>query len=175
MFDPLDCKKCDLYKTRMQVVPSSGNAKSPLYLLGEAPGRNEDLQGKPFVGRAGNLLDRILKSIDLDREQIYILNAVKCRPPKNRNPTQLEIETCGNWLYRELIANFPQTIVTMGRVAWKSLMGIDKNIKDLTGIYQYLGINVIPTYHPAAILRNPELENRFKYDLERAKNTIVYK
>ena len=150
-----NCKKCELYNSRTNLVFGMGNKNADIMLIGEAPGANEDLQGKPFVGRSGKLLDEFLQSIGFGRDDIYIANILKCRPPENRDPKPQEQELCIDWLREQFKIIKPKIIVCVGRIAAQKL--IDKNFKVTKehGIfYNKKGVLFMGTYHPAAILRN---------------------
>lgn len=150
-----NCKKCELYNSRTNLVFGMGNKNADIMLIGEAPGANEDLQGKPFVGRSGKLLDEFLQSIGFSRDDIYIANILKCRPPENRDPKPQEQELCIDWLREQFKIIKPKIIVCVGRIAAQKL--IDKNFKVTKehGIfYNKKGVLFMGTYHPAAILRN---------------------
>lgn len=153
-----DCTRCKLYKGRSNIVFGEGNPKAVLVFVGEGPGQEEDQQGRPFVGAAGQLLtDIIVKGMKLRREDVYICNIVKCRPPDNRNPEQDEIEACEPFLKKQLQAINPAVIVALGNVAVKTLLKTDKGITALRGNWQtYEGIALMPTFHPAYLLRNPK-------------------
>lgn len=151
-----NCHRCKLYKTRTQIVFGVGNPRAELIFVGEAPGRDEDLQGEPFVGEAGQLLTKIIKSMGLKREDVYIANVVKCRPPENRNPEPDEIESCEPFLLRQLEIIKPKIICALGTFAAQTLLRTKEKISALRGnFYYYHDIKVIPTYHPAYLLRNP--------------------
>lgn len=157
--EALVCRKCALCETRNQVVFAGGDARVPLVFVGEAPGADEDRQGFPFVGRAGQLLTKIIEAIGLDREQVYICNILKCRPPENRNPAPDEILACGSYLTRQLEILKPKVICTLGLFASQYLLETSEPIGKLRGRWSaYRGIPVMPTYHPAALLRNPNLK-----------------
>ena len=159
------CRKCGLCETRTQAVPGVGSAKSGIVFVGEAPGADEDRRGEPFVGRAGELLTRIIKAMDdarlipgvpLTRETVYICNVLKCRPPENRNPLPGEIEQCSPYLERQLDALRPRVICCLGKFAAELLLGIKGTIASMRGrVYTYRGSKLLVTYHPAACLRNP--------------------
>jgi DNA polymerase len=159
------CKKCGLCETRTQAVPGVGTARSGIVFVGEAPGADEDRLGEPFVGRAGQLLDRIIKAMDdarlipgmpLSRETVYICNVLKCRPPENRNPLPHEIESCSPYLKRQLEVLKPRIICCLGKFAAELLVGVKGTIGGMRGkVYRYQGAKLIVTYHPAACLRNP--------------------
>ena len=153
----LNCKKCGLCETRNNVVFGMGNPNAKVLFIGEGPGENEDLQGKPFVGRGGMLLDKMLSVVDLSREKnIYIANMVKCRPPKNRDPEETEVAACRPWLEEQIRIIDPKIIVCLGRVS--AIRFIDPNFKVTKEHGQFIekdGRLVMGTFHPAAILRNP--------------------
>jgi DNA polymerase len=151
-----DCQRCGLAASRSKIVYGVGNPNARLVLVGEAPGREEDLKGEPFVGEAGQLLDRILLAMGMQREEVYICNVLKCRPPNNRDPEPQEVATCEPFLIRQLAAIQPQVIVALGRFAVQSLLKTRTPISRLRGEWQrYQGIPLMPTYHPAYLLRNP--------------------
>lgn len=150
------CRKCQLGHSRTRSVPGEGNPRAGLVVVGEAPGATEDETGRPFVGRAGKLLDDILKAIDFKREDVFICNVLKCRPPENRDPEPLEVTACSPYLHRQLELISPRVILAMGRPAAHALLGVNLSLGDLRGkLHRYRGIPLIVTYHPAALLRNP--------------------
>ncbi len=150
-----DCQECPLGATRTNFVFGVGNRAADLVLVGEAPGRQEDLQGEPFVGQAGKLLDKMLAAIDLSRQEVYILNVLKCRPPENRDPRPAEVDQCRLYLNRQLSIIRPRLIVALGRVAAKTLLKVEDSLKNMRGrAFNYEGIELMVTYHPAALLRN---------------------
>jgi uracil-DNA glycosylase family 4 len=153
----LNCNLCKLSKTRNNVVFGEGNPNSKIMFIGEAPGREEDLQGRPFVGRSGELLTKIIENIlNIKREEIYISNIVKCRPPQNRDPEIDEVESCIPYLIKQIDIIKPNLIVTLGRIAFKYLLNSEISITQARGkLYNFKGIKVIPTYHPSYLLRNP--------------------
>lgn len=152
-----DCQRCGLGASRTKLVYGVGNPNARLVLVGEAPGREEDLQGEPFVGEAGRLLDRILQAMGLHRDDVYLCNVLKCRPPNNRDPQPDEVATCEAFLVRQLAAIRPQVIIGLGRFAVHSLLKTNAPISKLRGEWQsYQGIPLMPTYHPAYLLSNPE-------------------
>ena len=163
-----NCLKCDLGKTRKNFVFGVGDFNASLLLVGEAPGEKEDLSGEPFVGRAGKLLDKMLSAINRSRENdVFICNVLKCRPPDNRDPSKEEISKCEPYLVNQIDLIQPKLIVALGRVAGKTLLGVDNSLKDMRNtIHSYHGTNLIVTYHPAALLRNsnwkPDAWNDFK-------------
>jgi uracil-DNA glycosylase len=148
------CTKCRLATTRTHVVFGVGDPDADVLFIGEAPGQNEDKQGEPFVGAAGQLLTRMLGEIGLTREQVYIANILKCRPPGNRDPQEDEIETCTPWLIEQMSLIQPQVIVTLGNFATKFVLQTQTGITRMRGsVYPWHGRKVIPTFHPAAVLR----------------------
>jgi DNA polymerase len=150
------CRKCALGHSRLHSVPGEGNPQARLVVVGEAPGATEDETGRPFVGRAGQLLTDILAAIKLTREEVFICNVLKCRPPNNRDPEPLEVAACSPYLHRQLELIRPKVIVAMGRPAARALLGTNASLGELRGrVHRYRGIPVIVTYHPAALLRNP--------------------
>jgi DNA polymerase len=152
-----NCQRCGLAEARTRMVYGVGNPNARLVLVGEAPGREEDLKGEPFVGEAGRLLDRILLAMGMQREEVYICNVLKCRPPGNRDPLPEEVSTCEAFLIRQIAAIKPQVIIGLGRFAVHSLLKTKAPISRLRGEWQsYQGIPLMPTYHPAYLLRNPE-------------------
>ncbi len=151
-----DCKKCPLWKTRTNVVFGEGNPKADLVVIGEAPGADEDEQGKPFVGRAGKLLTEILKAIDFSREEVFICNILKSRPPNNRNPLPEEIESCEPYLFKQLELIKPKMILCVGTFAAQTLLRSKETLGKMRGkFHEYQGIPTMVTFHPAALLRNP--------------------
>ena len=152
-----NCTRCPLNQNRHNIVFGEGNPNPEIVFVGEGPGKEEDLSGIPFVGRAGNLLDRIIAAMDLSREDVYITNIVKCRPPNNRNPDLIEINTCTPFLKMQLKLLKPKIIVALGKVAATYLTGKTAPMAVLRGKnYQFMGMCVRSTYHPAALLRNPD-------------------
>lgn len=148
---------CDtLCPKRTHAVPGEGNPSAGLMCVGEAPGQTEDETGRPFVGAAGKLLDSILEAVDLRREDVFIANVVKCRPPGNRKPLPDEVSACIPYLWRQIELIRPQVILTLGGTAAESLLGVKKSLGELRGkVHSYGGIPLVCTYHPAALLRNP--------------------
>ena len=148
-----ECHKCTLGETRTNVVPGAGNPRAKIMFIGEAPGKNEDLKGQPFVGAAGNLLNQLLERIGLEREDIYIANILKCRPPKNRDPRPDEIDACVPWLREQIKAVHPTILVTMGNFSTKFILQTTTGITQLRGKVRKTGpFRVIPTFHPAAAI-----------------------
>jgi DNA polymerase len=147
---------CALCPHRTNGVPGEGNSRARLVCIGEGPGATEDAQGRPFVGQAGALLDSILQAIDVPRETVYITNIVKCRPPQNRKPLPDEIAACIPYLHRQLELIRPKVILALGGTAGESLLGVKKSLGELRNkVHTYNGIPLVVTYHPAALLRNP--------------------
>jgi DNA polymerase len=152
-----DCKRCKLADRRKNIVFGAGDAEARLVFVGEGPGYDEDQQGEPFVGAAGQLLTKIIQAIKLDRNRVYICNVIKCRPPGNRNPEADEIETCFPFLQRQLASIRPDFIVALGAFAAQTLLQTTTPISILRGrFHDYRGIKVLPTYHPAYLLRNED-------------------
>lgn len=171
------CIKCELGKTRTNFVFGVGNPKAEIMFIGEAPGGEEDLQGIPFVGRAGQLLTKLLKVVGIERKDVYICNILKCRPPNNRKPLPSEIEMCKPYLIKQIELVQPKVIVALGATAVEGLLNIKKKMGELRGsILSFNQIPVIVTYHPAALLRNPNWEKDFIEDLNILKtkfSTII--
>lgn len=160
------CIKCELGKTRTNFVFGVGNPNADIMFIGEAPGGEEDLQGIPFVGRAGQLLTKLLKVVGIERKDVYICNILKCRPPNNRKPLPSEIEMCKPYLIKQIELVQPKVIVALGATAVEGLLNIKKKMGELRGsILSFNKIPVIVTYHPAALLRNPNWEKDFIEDL----------
>lgn len=152
----LPCTGCQLHEGRNHTVFGAGNPDANLVLIGEAPGRDEDLQGEPFVGRSGQLLTKILAAIDFDRDQVFICNILKCRPPNNRDPQTVEVLACEPHLKRQLAILQPDLICCLGRIAAQTLLGTSASLRKMREtVHFYAGIPVLATYHPAALLRNP--------------------
>ena len=163
-----DCRRCKLYRTRKTIVFGEGDTKATLMFVGEGPGFDEDVQGRPFVGRAGQLLTKIIQSMGLQRSQVYIANIVKCRPPQNRNPETDEIDACHPFLLRQIEAIQPQIICALGTFAAQTLLKTSAKITALRGqVFELDGIKVIPTYHPAFLLRNPEKKKDVWEDMKK--------
>ena len=161
------CQLCPLCEQRKNIVFGRGNQHAKLVLVGEAPGREEDEQGLPFVGEAGRLLDRILFAMQLSPDEVYICNVIKCRPPHNRDPEPNEIAACEQFLKRQLAAIAPQLIVTLGRFAAQTLLQTKDPISRLRGHWrEYEGIPLMPTFHPAYLLRNPAGKREVWHDMQ---------
>lgn len=151
-----DCTRCRLHQSRKNLVFGVGNPKADLVFVGEGPGRDEDLQGEPFVGKAGQLLNDIIAAIGLKREEVYICNVIKCRPPENRNPEPDEIATCQPFLKAQIHSIKPKLICALGKFAAQTLLDVETPISRLRGkFFEYEGIPMMPTFHPAYLLRNP--------------------
>lgn len=150
------CPKCPLCRTRTHAVPGEGSPRAALLIVGEGPGESEDLSGRPFVGRAGELLDKMLAAIEIPRADAYIANVVKCRPPKNRIPLPDEREACLPYLRRQIELVRPKVLLALGGTAAETLLGVKASLGQLRlKVHQWNGIPLIVTYHPAALLRNP--------------------
>lgn len=162
-----DCKRCKLGATRKNLVFGTGNPKARLVFVGEGPGADEDEKGEPFVGAAGQVLNRLIMNMGLKREEVYICNVVKCRPPGNRNPEPDEIEACQPFLEAQLNAIRPSVIVTLGKFAAQTLLRTDTPITRLRGQWrEYVGIPLMPTFHPAYLLRSPAEKKAAWTDLQ---------
>jgi uracil-DNA glycosylase len=164
------CQACPLYTTRTNVVFGAGNENTKLVFVGEAPGADEDQQGKPFVGKAGQKLTQIIAAMGLSRDEVYITNVLKCRPPNNRNPLPFEIETCEPFLIAQLKLINPKVICTLGTFATQTLLRTDQQISKLRGkFHTYQGIRLMPTYHPAFLLRDPKFKKDVWEDVQKVK------
>lgn len=166
-----DCTRCKLHTLgRRQVVFGVGNPNADLMFVGEAPGEEEDRQGEPFVGRAGQLLTKIIEAIGLTRADVYIANVIKCRPPGNRNPEPDEVACCEPFLFRQVDVIKPKVIVPLGKFAAQSLLKTTEPITRLRGrVYQYRGAQLIPTFHPAFLLRNPSAKRDVWEDMKKVR------
>jgi len=169
-----DCSRCKLHTLgRKQVVFGVGNPDADLMFVGEAPGADEDLQGEPFVGRAGQLLTKIIEAINLRREDVYIANVIKCRPPQNRNPEPDEVEQCEPFLFRQIDAIKPKVIVALGKFAAQCLLKTNDPITRIRGReYRYRDAILMPTYHPAYLLRNPSSKREVWEDMKRVRELL---
>lgn len=166
------CKLCEL--GRSQVVFGVGNPKARLMFVGEAPGEDEDRQGEPFVGRAGQLLTKIIEAINLSRDQVYIANVIKCRPPNNRNPEPDEVAACEPFLFRQIAAVQPEVIVTLGKFATQCLLRTTDPITRLRGReFEYRGATLVPTFHPAYLLRNPPAKREVWEDMKKVRALLL--
>jgi len=163
-----DCTRCKLHKGRTKIVFGTGNPNADLMFVGEGPGRDEDLSGEPFVGRAGKLLTDMIKAMGLQREDVYIANVVKCRPPENRLPEKDEITTCSPFLMRQIDAIKPKVICTLGSCSAQTLLQTAQGISKLRGEwFDFRGTRLMPTYHPAYLLRNPAAKPEVWKDLQK--------
>jgi uracil-DNA glycosylase len=169
-----DCTRCKLHTLgRSQIVFGVGNPNADLMFVGEAPGADEDVQGIPFVGRAGQLLTKIIEAIELERDDVYIANVIKCRPPQNRNPEPDEVETCEPFLFRQIDIIKPKVIVALGKFAAQALLRTDAPISRLRGrVFEYRGSKLIPTFHPAYLLRNPSSKREVWEDMKLVKSIL---
>jgi DNA polymerase len=162
-----NCQRCKLGATRTNLVFGEGDAKARLMFVGEGPGADEDRSGRPFVGKAGQLLNKMIAAMGLKREQVYIANIVKSRPPNNRDPEADEIAACLPFLQRQIRAIMPEVIVTLGKPAARTLLKLDGSISVYRGVWQrYEGIEALPTFHPAYLLRNPADKKHAWADLQ---------
>ncbi len=167
------CKRCALWSTATNCVPGEGSAKAQLVCVGEAPGEQEDLSGRPFVGKAGQLLTKILAAIDLKREDVFICNVLKHRPPGNRNPLPDEVTACSPYLVRQIELIRPRVIVAFGTFAAQTLLETKLSIGKLRGtVHRYYGVPLIVTYHPAALLRNPAWKRPTWDDVQHARRLL---
>ncbi|PIP40450.1 hypothetical protein CO110_03360 [Candidatus Desantisbacteria bacterium CG_4_9_14_3_um_filter_40_11] len=167
------CKKCRLSQYRKNIVLGTGNTDAPLMIIGEAPGEQEDIQGQPFVGAAGQLLTKMLAAIHIERENVYITNVVKCRPENNREPHHDEIEACNPYLIAQIKVINPKIILCLGNFATKTMLGKTEGINILRGkIFDYQGIKLLPTYHPAALLYHPALKRDAWIDMQLLQKEI---
>ena len=168
-----DCQRCPLSKGRRNLVFGVGNPEAELVFVGEAPGRDEDIKGEPFVGRAGQLLTRIINAMGLSRDDVYICNVIKCRPPGNRDPLPEEIAKCEPYLKRQLDILNPLIICALGSFAARTLLKTEARISQIRGrVHTYNGIPLIPTYHPSYLLRNPQAKRDVWQDVQRAMEIL---
>jgi DNA polymerase len=171
-----DCHRCKLAGGRHTIVFGEGNPHAELVFVGEGPGADEDEQGRPFVGRAGQLLNRMIQMIDMKREEVYICNVVKCRPPGNRTPEKDEIETCSPFLFRQLEAMKPRLICCLGAPAVKTVLGIKEGITKIHGqFYDFATSKALATVHPAYVLRSPREEKILREDFEKIREFLKVK
>jgi len=173
-----DCKACPLWEGRKQVVFGNGNADADLMFVGEAPGFHEDQQGLPFVGRAGKLLDELLAGIDMTRDDVFVANVLKCRPPGNRDPQPEEIESCRPYLYKQVELIEPKVVCTLGNFATKLLTRSSRGIRSVRGraqIHELGGrrVRIYPLYHPAAALRTPAVKAELQEDFARLPELLA--
>ena len=168
-----DCQRCRLAGGRKTIVFGQGNPRAEVVFVGEAPGADEDEQGLPFVGRAGQLLNRMIQFIGMKREDFYICNIVKCRPPGNRTPEKDEIDACSPFLFRQIEAIQPRLVCCLGAPAMKTLLGIKEGITRVRGqFFDYVGTKAFVAYHPAYILRNPREEKILREDFEKIREFL---
>lgn len=167
------CERCELHTTRNTVVFGTGNDNADLMFVGEAPGADEDQQGEPFVGRAGQLLTKIVEAMGFRRDDVYIANVIKCRPPGNRNPKPIEIETCEPFLLKQVELIQPKVICALGSFAAQALLHTDEKISRLRGrFHDYHGAKLMPTYHPAFLLRNPHSKREVWEDMKKVMDEL---
>ena len=168
-----NCIRCPLWEGRTKIVHSEGNLQADLVFVGEAPGANEDAEGRPFVGRAGQLLNKIIEAIGLKREDVFIGNVNRCRPPGNRQPTMQEANTCKPFLLREITVLRPKVIVVLGNTATQNLLNTKVGITKLRGEFQdYFGVKVMPTFHPAYLLRDPTKKRETWDDMKKVRDYL---
>ncbi|MEO8258058.1 MAG: uracil-DNA glycosylase [Acidobacteriota bacterium] len=168
-----DCTRCKLHLGRRQIVYGAGNPNADLMFVGEAPGADEDAQGVPFVGRAGQLLTKIIEAIGFSRDDVYIANVIKCRPPQNRNPEPDEVATCEPFLFRQVDIIKPKVIVALGTFAARTLVRSLDPISRMRGrVFEYRGARLIPTFHPAYLLRNPASKREVWEDMKMARELL---
>lgn len=168
----INCKKCKLYSNRSNIVFGVGNKEADIMFIGEGPGADEDREGEPFVGKAGKLMNEAFKGIGINREEVYIANIVKCRPPQNRVPEDDEANACLNYLRNQVILVKPKIIVLLGSTALKNILGKEYSITNMRGKWiEKKGIMYMPTWHPAALLRDENKKIEFWQDLKLVKET----
>ena len=168
-----NCTRCPLHEGRTKIVHSTGNNRADLMFVGEAPGADEDAQGIPFVGRSGQLLNKIIESIGLKREDVFVGNINRCRPPGNRAPTLPEARTCKPFLLREISVVRPKVIVVMGNTACQNLLETKVGISKIRGEFQdYFGVSVMPTFHPAYLLRDPSKKREVWEDMKKVRDFL---
>ncbi len=168
-----DCQRCKLARHRKNIVFGVGNPRAELVFVGEGPGADEDAQGEPFVGRAGQLLTHWIESLGMKRSQVYICNVIKCRPPGNRSPEKDEIQTCSQFLFRQLDAIRPRLICCLGSVALQTLLGKSVSITRARGqLFDYRGTKLFATFHPAYLLRNPNANRQVQEDLRKIRQFL---
>ena len=170
----IGCNKCKLCENRTNIVFGAGNKKADIMFIGEGPGADEDILGEPFVGKAGKLMDEAFKGIGIDRNQVYIANVVKCRPPSNRDPQNDEAEACLDYLRNQVVLVKPKVIVLLGRIALQNILGKDYSITQMRGKWiDNKGIKYMPTWHPAALLRDENKKIEFWKDLKQVKQFLT--
>jgi DNA polymerase len=171
-----DCTRCKLCEGRTHIVFGVGNPRATLMFVGEGPGRDEDIQGEPFVGRAGQLLTKMIEAMGLKRQDVYIANIVKCRPPDNRYPEPEEVATCYPFLLKQIAAIHPKVIVGLGNLAVQTLLETKTGITTLRGhFHDFHGFQLMPTYHPAFLLRNPNMKKPCWEDLQQVMQILGLK
>jgi len=171
-----ECTRCKLHKTRNKIVFGNGSEKADLVFVGEGPGHDEDIQGLPFVGRAGKLLTQMIEAMGLQRKDVYICNVVKCRPPENRMPERDEIAACSPFLIRQIDAIHPKVIVCLGATAAQMLLNTTRSISAFRGEWlEYRGTRLLATYHPAYLLRNPAAKSEVWKDLQKVMSVLGLK
>jgi len=170
--DLIGCERCGLSEARTKIVFGHGNPQAKIMLIGDGPGKEEDLEGKPFVGAAGQLLSKILEAAEINREDVYIANVVKCRPPNNRVPNRKEAAACLPWLWQQIETIRPQIIVLLGSTALQNLISPDARITKMRGQWMESksGIKIMPTFHPAALLRDPRRKKPVWEDFQQIRN-----
>ena len=167
------CTRCPLWEGRTNIVHSTGNMQADLMFVGEAPGADEDIQGFPFVGRAGQLLTKIIEAIGISRDEVFIGNINRCRPPGNRQPTPVETETCKPYLMREIAVVRPKVVVVLGNTATQNLLNTKVGISKLRGnFHDYFGVKVMPTFHPAYLLRDPHKKREVWEDMKKVREYL---
>lgn len=168
-----DCTRCKLSHGRTHIVFGEGNPKAKLMFVGEGPGHDEDVTGRPFVGRAGQLLTKIIEAMNLKRGDVYIGNIVKCRPPNNRAPQPDEVSSCEGFLHRQVKVIGPEVIVCLGSVAFQNLLKTENKISGARGKWiEWNGVKVMPTYHPAFLLRNPSMKKEVWEDMKKVMEVL---
>jgi DNA polymerase len=168
------CTRCPLWEGRTNIVHSTGNLQADLMFVGEAPGADEDIQGFPFVGRAGQLLTKIIEAIGISRDEVFIGNINRCRPPGNRQPTPVESETCKPYLMREIAVVRPKVVVVLGNTATQNLLNTKVGISKLRGnFHDYFGVKVMPTFHPAYLLRDPHKKREVWEDMKKVREYLI--
>ncbi len=169
-----DCRRCKLHTGRMKLVFGVGDPRAELMFVGEAPGRDEDREGVPFVGPAGQLLTKIIAAIGFSRDEVYIANVIKCRPPRNRNPEPDEVETCEPFLFQQIYVIQPKVIVALGAFAVRTLLCSDQAISRLRGqVFEFRGAKLVPTFHPAFLLRSPERKRDVWEDMQKVQTLLA--
>jgi DNA polymerase len=169
-----DCRRCELCSGRTKIAHSTGSFSADLMFVGEAPGADEDTQGEPFVGRAGQLLTKIIEAIGIKREEVFIGNINRCRPPGNRAPLPDETSACKPFLLREIAVVRPKVIVVLGNTAMKNLLDSKEGITKIRGIFQdYYGLKVMPTFHPAYLLRDPSKKREVWEDMKKVRDYLA--